>query len=509
MQSDHTSVIEKVVATPHRRQPSPVPGLSGTELREYIAKEWLFEQAPQWSAKYLFSGNVLQRIIGIVLIILGIFILSPAQITTSFFLFLNVFYAAVLIFKGVLMAIGYIRSQIASLTQKHIEGNDSTLPIYTILVPLYKETNVIPRLINALNALNYPTDKLDIKLITEEDDTETINVIKSANIGPQFDLIQVPYSLPRTKPKACNYALQYAKGEFVTIYDAEDIPDPLQLRKVLWVFQHSKDNVVCVQARLNYFNRTENILSRMFAFEYSNLFDFVLFGLQAMGIPIPLGGTSNHFRMDKLHELYAWDPYNVTEDADLGIRLAHKGWKTKIVQSLTLEECPITLKAWMVQRTRWIKGHIQTYCVHMRQPLRLLRAVGPIGFFGFQLFFGAQTIIFMLAPIMWSVWLTLMLGGIELTTHMPEWFTPVLYFSYGILVFGLWAQIGFAAASIWRNNWKDMTPYCLVFPFYWFLHSIASFRAVAQLITRPHYWGKTTHGITKISPETNTTPTKK
>lgn len=461
------------------------------------ARESLYENNPLLSAKYLIVKNWFKSLIGIITLSAGIIALNPLHVVTFFFLATNVFYASTLIFKSALLIIGYMRSYIVMAKQKQLEGNNEILPIYTILVPLFKETEVLEKLVNSLREIDYPKSKLDIKLIVEEHDYETINAIKALKCERMFEIIRVPYSIPQTKPKACNYALQYARGEYMVIYDAEDQPDPLQLRKALWLFKNSPDNVVCAQARLKFFNYDDSLITRMFSFEYSNLFDFTLFGLEAMEIPIPLGGTSNHFKMDKLKELYAWDPYNVTEDADLGIRMAQKGWKTKMLDSTTMEEAPITFDIWLKQRTRWIKGHIQTYLVHMRNPLRLLRKLGLTGFFGFQMFLGAPALIFLIAPFMWCIWLILIIAGIELIPFMPEWFKPVLYFSYGVLVFGVWTQIAFALISISRNKyWKKMTPYCLAYPFYWFLHSIASFRAVWHLIKKPHYWEKTTHGVT-------------
>lgn len=473
------------------------------KIYDHQARELLYERHPEFSAKHLIANHISKRLIGLGLIFSGIIVLNPLHVVTGFFLGINVFYAATLLLRVLLMVIGTLRSSAESLLEKPNVPKDENLPIYTILAPLYQETKVLERLVGALRKLDYPAAKLDIKLIVEEDDHKMIEAIKALKCERMFEMIRVPYSLPRTKPKACNYALQYARGEYAVIYDAEDIPDPSQLKQALAKFKESPDEVVCLQARLNFFNYKETTLTRMFAFEYSNLFDHILFGLQAMGIPIPLGGTSNHFRLDKLKDLYAWDPYNVTEDADLGIRIAQKGWKTRMLDSITNEEAPLTFNVWLKQRTRWIKGHMQTYLVHMRQPFSLLRKVGLTGFLGIQFFLGVPSLIFMIAPIMWSIWLILIIGGIEMAGFMPLWFKPVLYFSYGILVFGVWAQIAMALMAMLKHrDWKGMLPYCFIYPFYWFLHSVASFRAVWHLIKKPHHWEKTMHGMTKNTAHT-------
>ena len=183
----------------------------------------------------------------------------------------------------------------------------------------------------------------------------------------------VPPSHPQTKPKACNFALRFARGEYLVVYDAEDRPEPDQLRKVVATFRRSPPNTACLQCRLNYYNVNENWLTRMFTLDYALWFDQMLPGLERLGMPIPLGGTSNHFRIDVLRELHAWDPFNVTEDADLGIRLGQKGYRVGIVDSTTFEEASCRAGQWMRQRSRWMKGYMQTLLVHTRRPLHLIR----------------------------------------------------------------------------------------------------------------------------------------
>jgi len=305
--------------------------------------------------------------------------LALIALSTAFYLGFSVykFYLAYLAMSHTL-EIDTTAEEVAALA-------DRSLPVYTILVPLYKETAVLPRLVEAIDQLDYPKAKLDVKLLLEEDDAETIAFARAAGLPSHFRLVIVPQGMPKGKPKACNYGLIQAQGEYVVIYDAEDLPERDQLKKALVAFSKGDDRLACVQAKLNYFNRDQNLLTCWFTTEYSMWFDLFLPGLDASGAPIPLGGTSNHFRTDMLRGIGAWDPYNVTEDADLGVRLFKRGWTTAVIDSTTYEEANSEVYNWIRQRSRWVKGYIQTYLVHMRHPLDLLRQLGPKGFFSFQL----------------------------------------------------------------------------------------------------------------------------
>ena len=206
-------------------------------------------------------------------------------------------------------------------------------PRYTILCPLYHETEVVPQFVQAMQALDYPTDKLQILCLMEESDVETRTAIEAMGLPRHFSIVTVPAGRPRTKPRACNFGLLQATGEYIVIYDAEDIPEPLQLKKAILTFAHNGPDLACVQAKLNYYNSEQNLLTRLFTAEYSLWFDLVLPGMQAMKLPLPLGGTSNHFRAEMLRRVGAWDPFNVTEDCDLGLRLAYYDMKTAILNS--------------------------------------------------------------------------------------------------------------------------------------------------------------------------------
>lgn len=266
---------------------------------------------------------------------------------------IQLFYFSMSLFKFMIIMYGTRDYAQIRFSKEDIDAIDErTLPVYTILVPMYKESEVIPHLLENIEQLDYPKAKLDVRLLIEEDDLEAQHILKEMKLPPYYTIIVVPHSLPKTKPKACNYGLIRARGEYVVIYDAEDRPDADQLKKVHAAFQKSPDSCACIQAKLNYFNSEQNLLTRWFTHEYSMWFELLLPGVMQLDIPIPLGGTSNHFKMSILKEINAWDPYNVTEDADLGIRLYKSGYTTAIVDSRTWEEANSRVGNWIRQRSR-------------------------------------------------------------------------------------------------------------------------------------------------------------
>ena len=224
--------------------------------------------------------------------------------------------------------------------------------------------------IGCLKKMDYPQNKLDVVLLLEEDDTETLEAAKTHAPPINWRFLRIPNSIPKTKPKACNYGLFFARGKYLTIYDAEDIPEPDQLKKAVIAFKKAGNDFICFQAALNYFNRDENFLTKMFTLEYSYWFDYLLPGLYNLKLPIPLGGTSNHFDVEKLREIGAWDPFNTTEDADLGVRAFGRGYKVGVINSTTYEEANARVKNWIRQRSRWIKGYKQTFLVQARNPIK-------------------------------------------------------------------------------------------------------------------------------------------
>lgn len=286
------------------------------------------------------------------------------------------FYGVVIFFRLASVVLAMVRTSEQTVTEQEIQDlTDGELPVYTVLVPMYKEPEVAQKIARTVTQLDYPTDKLDVKLLLEEDDAPTRAKINEVldSLPPCVEVIVapvVPHGQPRTKPRACNWGLEKARGKYLVIYDAEDQPDRDQLKKAIVAFRRldaqGKTKVACLQAKLNYFNAHQNSLTKFFTLEYTSWFDLFLPGLHAVRTPIPLGGTSNHFRTEVLRQMDGWDPFNVTEDCDLGIRLARHGYATEVLDSTTWEEANCRLGNWIRQRSRWIKGYFQTHLVHSR-----------------------------------------------------------------------------------------------------------------------------------------------
>jgi cellulose synthase/poly-beta-1,6-N-acetylglucosamine synthase-like glycosyltransferase len=376
--------------------------------------------------------------------------------------------------------------------------HDDQLPIYTILVPLYKEAAVLPNLVHSMAALDYPADRLDIKLLLEEDDDETIDAAHAINLPSSFEVVVVPQGRPKGKPRACNYGLKSARGEYLVIYDAEDQVDATQLKQVLIAFEALGPRTVCVQAKLNYYNQSQNLLTRLFTAEYSMWFDLFLPGLQALRVPIPLGGTSNHFRMDVLRNLGGWDAWNVTEDADLGLRLYKRGYLTGVVDSTTYEEANSQVHNWIRQRSRWFKGYMQTWLVHMRNPVRLWGELGARGFLGFQMMVFGAFFTVLVNPIFWI--LTLLWALTQWNIIEAIFVGPAFYLGGLCLYLGNFALIYMTMAACLNRGYNQLVKTMLLAPVYWMLMSWACWKGFLQLFTNPFYWEKTIHGLYKGTP---------
>jgi cellulose synthase/poly-beta-1,6-N-acetylglucosamine synthase-like glycosyltransferase len=408
---------------------------------------------------------------------------------------LAAFFTLVALFRCILLAAGlYAAWRFHKSPPDRTKLSDEELPIYSVVAPLYREPGSAQQLITALIGLDYPVHKLDIKLVLEADDDATFAAIQILKPPAHFQILRVPPLAPRTKPKACNYALTFVRGQHVVIYDAEDIPDTDQLRKAARAFHAGGPELACLQARLNYYNPRENWLTRQFTLEYSMWFDWLLPGLQALGLPIPLGGTSNHFRTPVLRNLGGWDPYNVTEDADLGLRLARKGYKCAVLHSTTMEEANCRHVNWLRQRTRWQKGYMMTWLVHMRRPVQLWRQLGVKGFLGFQLFVGGTVALALFMP---AALLIFILGVCASKPETSEFLNHLngIVFALGLGV----SAISACAGAIGRQHYGLLID-ILFTPLYWGLTMLASVRALWQLIDDPFIWEKTRHAISAVSP---------
>lgn len=387
------------------------------------------------------------------------------------------------------------KSDIKFTNNELVTIDDKKLPLYTILCPLYKEAQVIEQFTRAIQIIDWPKEKLEVLLLLEEDDNETIAKINDLNLPSYFKIEIVPHSLPKTKPKACNYGLLHSKGEYLVIYDAEDKPDPMQLKKAYLAYKRLPNNVVCLQSKLNYYNPEQNLLTRLFTAEYSYWFDIALPGLQSMDTIIPLGGTSNHFKTNILRILGGWDPFNVTEDCDLGTRLFKGGYKTAVIDSETLEEANSNLKSWLKQRSRWIKGYLQTYLVHMRNPFEFFRKYKQHAII-FQLIIGMRMVFMVINPIMWLITI-LYFTAYQFVGPFIESLYPwyVYYPAVFCLVFANFIYLySYMVALAKKGKWELMR-YIFLIPFYWILTSISAVKAFYQLVTNPYYWEKTKHGL--------------
>jgi len=461
----------------------------------------LFYLSPELSAARVFTkGQVFSMGLVIFLSLLWIYVDIK-----SYFIFLisilQIFYFLVVSFKFIVSIAGAKSELEQYITEEEVKSlKDDDLPVYTVLVPVYKEPEVIGILINSLKNIDYPQNKLDIILLLEEDDKITLEAAKYHKPPSNWRFLILPNAIPKTKPKACNYGLFFAKGKYLTIYDAEDIPDKDQLKKSAAAFNKSSKDYICFQCALNYFNKNENFLTKMFTLEYSYWFDYLLPGLFNLKLPIPLGGTSNHFDVDKLKEIGAWDPFNTTEDADLGIRARSKNYKVGVVNSTTYEEANAHVGNWIRQRSRWIKGYMQTCIVYLRNTRTLLKNVGLRGYIGFNLLICGTPIAFLVNPIMWSIFL----AWVITKSHLIESLFPsyILYISIYNLLFGNFIGIYLNMIAVFRRKYYNLLPYAFLNPIYWFLHSMAAYKALVELFTKPFYWQKTQHGITKIKVET-------
>jgi len=371
---------------------------------------------------------------------------------------------------------------------------DDDLPPYTVLIPLYKEAGMLPHIATMLGTLDYPAAKLDVKLLVEACDSTTREAVLKTRLPAFVTVLPVPDLGPRTKPKALNAALPFATGTLVTVFDAEDWPAPDQLRRAAAAFHHGPAEVDVWQARLAYYNGSQNWIARQFELEYAVHFSFLLPALQALDLPIPLGGTSNHFRVAQLREIGGWDAYNVTEDADLGIRFCRFGSHIAMLDTETSEEAAAHPVSWLKQRTRWLKGWMQTYAVHMRHPVMLWKSLGARGFLGFQVMIGGL-IISPLAHLCFTVTAAVyvLYGGL-----FNDWSSPFAVALVCVNIFNCVCGYGAAGLLTCRaaraRGTRPWLSDILLLPVYWWMAGLAAHRALWQLIRQPFLWEKTPHG---------------
>lgn len=375
--------------------------------------------------------------------------------------------------------------------------SDPARPVVSLLVALYHEDDIAADLLRRLGRLRYPRALLDICLIVEEEDAGTRAMLQAQKLPAHMRLIVVPRGTVRTKPRALNFALPMCRGQIIGVYDAEDAPEPAQIDTIVDGFAQAGPDVGCIQGILDFYNPEENWLSRCFAIEYAMWFRVVLPGLSRMGMPVPLGGTTVFFRRDVLEDLGGWDAHNVTEDADLGIRLARHGYRTALVDTVTLEEANCRLWPWVRQRSRWIKGYAMTYRVHMRRPRLLLAQLGIAGFLGFQALFLGSLLGFLLAPVLLSFWVAGFGAAHPVSEVFPAqslWIFLILFLSAEVV------SLGLALLALQRRGMNRLGYWALTLHVYFPIATVAAFKALYELIAAPFYWDKTAHRAARPPP---------
>jgi cellulose synthase/poly-beta-1,6-N-acetylglucosamine synthase-like glycosyltransferase len=452
------------------------------------------DRVPLMSARSLLSRGQRNAFIGtLILIAIGL-VLSVRTTITALVAALTCAYVVAVIYRAYLFSRSTRSNALTIVSDEDaLSVPDAELPFYTVLLPAYNEASVINKLVENLAQMDYPVDRLEVLLLVEEDDEETLTALRASEPPPQFKLVLIPPAEPRTKPKALNFGLTLARGEIVAVYDVEDKPDILQLRRAAVTLSRNGPEVACVQAQLSYRNATQNIITKWFTVEYAMWFSFFLPGLVTLNAPIPLGGTSNHFRKDALRALGGWDPYNVTEDCDLGIRMFREHYEILVLESITLEEANSDFVNWVKQRSRWYKGYLQTFLIHLRSPRELNKEIHFKGMGHLCAFVGSTPILATLNPIFWImtiVWFVAQPEFLREVFPAPVYYVGLILWSFGNFL--LWYLTVLTARHIEREG---LVLAAVLVPIYWVMMSIAALKATWQLIVTPSFWEKTAHGL--------------
>ncbi|MEQ6247487.1 glycosyltransferase family 2 protein [Sulfitobacter sp. HNIBRBA3233] len=367
------------------------------------------------------------------------------------------------------------------------------LPRVSVLVPLLEEKEIAEKLIGRLSRLTYPKSLLEVVLVLEAEDEITRDTIARTNMPDWLSVIEVPGTgTLKTKPRALNYALDFCQGSIIGVWDAEDAPEPDQIEKVVTGFHEAPPDVACLQGMLDYYNPRSNWLARCFTIEYATWWRMILPGVARLGLVIPLGGTTLFFRRHILEELCGWDAHNVTEDADLGVRLARAGYTTRLIPTVTFEEANCRPWPWIKQRSRWLKGYLITWMVHMRNPAALLRDLGMMRFLGVQTLLLATFAQFAFAPLLWSFWITLFGFNhpVALTLGQPVAVSMAFCFLVSEVI-----NLTISMIAVSQRQHRHLLCYVLTLPFYFPMAALSAYKALKELVQAPFYWDKTMHGI--------------
>jgi len=467
---------------------------AAAQMRLQASITGLADRVPLVSARSLVTRGQRNVLIGlfVVLVVAAVF---NVRLTVSVLIgFITLAYLVAVVYRSYLFTRSSKVDALEVVTDEEaLYIPEDHLPSYTIMIPAYREASVIKKLIGNLAELDYPTDRLEVLILVEQDDDETLNALRQASPPSHFQLVLIPPAEPRTKPKALNYGLTLARGDIVAVYDVEDSPDVLQLRRAAVVLSRYGPEVGCVQAKLSYSNSAQNMITRWFTIEYAMWFSFFLPGLSSLGAPIPLGGTSNHFRRSALRALGGWDPFNVTEDCDLGIRMFRERYDIKVLESTTLEEANSDFINWVKQRSRWYKGYLQTFLIHLRSPRTLVSEIGVKGVLHLCAFVGGTPILAALNPIFWMMTVVWFVAQPEVFRQIfpaPVYYVGLLLWAFGNFL--LWYLTILTARHI-QNEGLVMA--AILVPIYWVMMSLAALKAMWQLVVVPSFWEKTTHGL--------------
>lgn len=463
--------------------------MTGTATPAYLPSHF--------SARTALNRKSMLRFGALAVIVVGAVIVAPRIVAPLLTGLVALLYLAATLDRNYLLFTGLRASAMVRVTREEaLALSDDELPVYTVLLPVYDEPSIVTNLLNGVGKLDYPRDKLEVLLLVEEDDVAT----QAALIGAELESVRVvlvPHSLPKTKPKACNYGMSLPdlRGEMVTIYDAEDIPDPLQLRRAVAAFRRLPSEIGCLQARLGYFNERQNLLTRWFSLEYDQWFGVILPAVEKAGCVVPLGGTSNHMSTRTWREVGGWDEFNVTEDADLGVRLARHGYRTLILDSITLEEANSDVVNWIRQRSRWYKGYLQTMLVHLRNPAGLRREIGTKAILRLLNMTGGVPLTSVCNLVFWFTMLVWVLGRPPVIAMI---FPPMTYYVC-LALFLIGAPLSvYSGLVVTKELGKPhLWPAALLTPLYWLLQAVAAVKAIYQLVFRPFFWEKTVHGLTQ------------
>jgi len=468
------------------------------DLRLEASISGLADRVPEVSVRRLLPLGQRRILIALGVFLLGGLVVSPMDTLIALAGVITLVYAVCIAYRIFLFLRSTRSDESGVVSDEEARAiHDVDLPSYTVLIPAYREPEVINHLVANIGRLEYPQEKLEVLVLVEADDDETINAISAEHVGGNFELVFVPPAEPRTKPKALNFGLTLARGDLVAVFDVEDEPDSLQLRRAAVAMSRMGPEVGCVQAKLSYNNPDQNLITKWFTIEYAMWFIFFLPGLASLNAPIPLGGTSNHFRRSVLRKLGGWDPFNVTEDADLGIRMFREGYRVRVLESTTLEEANSDFVNWVKQRSRWYKGYLQTLLVHLRDPRELVHEMGWKGLAHFAIFVGGTPVLAVLNPVFWVLTLLWFVGHPMLIQEIFP--APVYYVGLFCWVFGtfLLGYLTLLSCRITRRG--EFLWAALVVPVYWVMMSMAAAKAIWQLVGSPTLWEKTTHGLDKHS----------